>query len=416
MPTIAATPEDLDELKTAVTTLAERVEALEAEKLSDDAQAVLFEDALVVQRAKDADIEARIRAIELGEEVPPPPPPPDPDPDPVPIPPTPTSLALAMHSGHNGATTISRLNAVGQWLGKPVKTAAYFTGGGSGGWAQIEGPSWLLRDNCRAWLSGGADRQVSLQLAMMPSGLGITLAQVAAGEHDAHYRALANNLATHGLLGIELRPAHEFDGGWYPWGVKGKPELNASFVAAFRRMVTVMRAAQPTNKWVIVWNPTNDNWPLTNSLAYLESLWPGDSYVDQVGSDLYDKSMDTGKVYYPSGSDRLTRQKEVWVKISARLAIMRQFAQSHGKPLQFPEWGLMQYNTSGNYAGWGGGDNPYFIEQMHKWITDPANNVAMHSYFDVKNMGGDDHRISPAQGSVFLQSQAKFKQLFGSSV
>jgi Glycosyl hydrolase family 26 len=310
------------------------------------------------------------------------------------------------------ATTITKLNSVGPWLGKPVQTAVFFIGGGSGGWTQVEGPGWLLRDNCQAWLKSGPGKQVSLQLAMMPSGMGLTLAQAASGSFDSHWKTLANNLATYGLLGIELRPAHEMDGGWYPWGVKGKPELNATFAAAFRRMVTVMRAAQPTNKWTIVWNPTADNWPLANSLAYLESIWPGDAYVDQIGADFYDKSFDTGKVYYPSGSDRLTRQKEVWAKLAVRLAIMREFAQKHGKPLQFPEWGLVQYDSTGNLAGWGGGDNPYFIEQMHKFVTDPANNVAMHSYFDVRATTGDDHRISPPS-SVFTQASAKFKQLFG---
>jgi hypothetical protein len=285
-------------------------------------------------------------------------------------------------------------------------------GTGQGGWAQVEGPSWLLGTLCKGFLQGGSGRQVSLQLAMMPKDMGITLAQIASGTYDANYRRLANNLAANGLLGIELRLGHEMDGRWYPWGAPSGSGLEANYVAAWRRIVTVMREAQPTNKWKWVWNPTGDNWPLSAGATYLEKLWPGDQYVDQVGVDTYDKSFGTGQVYYPAGSDRLTRQKEVWAKLHQRLIILRDFAKAHGKPMQFPEWALVQYNSTGKHAGYGGGDNPYFIEQMYKFIMDPANNVVMHSYFDVVNTSGDDHRIAPSD-SVFPQAQAKFKQLFG---
>jgi hypothetical protein len=313
---------------------------------------------------------------------------------------------LGLHTGYD----LSEYNAFGSWLHKPVQTAAFFVGGGWGGWAQIEGTSWLL-GRSKAFLQGGSGRQVSLQLAMMPSGMGVTLAQIAAGTHDAHYRRLANNLAANGLLGIELRLGHEMDGKWFPWGAPSGSGKEASYAAAFRRIVTVMRQAQPTNKWKWVWNPTCDNWPLSAGATYLQKLWPGEAYVDQVGVNTYDKSFGTGKVYYPSGSNRLQRQQDVWVTLVRRLNILRDFAKAHGKPLQFPEWGLMQYNSAGNYAGYGGGDNPYFIQKMHEFITYPANNVAMHSYFDVLNSLGD-HRIAPP-GSVFLKAQAKYKQLFG---
>jgi Glycosyl hydrolase family 26 len=247
---------------------------------------------------------------------------------------------------------------------------------------------------------------------MMPSGMGVTLEQIAAGQHDAHYRALANNLATYGMLDIQLRIGHEMDGGWFAWGAKAGSGKESSYAAAFRRIVTVMRNTQPANRWTIVWNPTSDSWPLSNASAYLESIWPGDAYVDQIGVDCYDKSFGTGKVYYPSGSDRLQRQKEVWATIATRLYILRDFAVKHGKTMGFPEWGLITYSSTSRHVGWGGGDNPYFIQKMHEFFMDPENRVVMQAYFDVSNSHEGDYRVGPSN-TIHPLASTKFKQLFG---
>ena len=51
--------------------------------------------------------------------------------------------------------------------------------------------------------------------------------------------------------------------------------------------------------------------------------------------------------------------------------------------MTLPEWGLWQRED-----GHGGGDNPFFIEKMHAFITDPANNIAYQGYFDVDTDDG----------------------------
>ena len=235
---------------------------------------------------------------------------------------------------------------------------------------------------------------------MLPKG--VTLADVAAGKHDAIYVSAANKLAQYGMLGVELRLGHEMDGDWYPWRAHPGSGLEANFAAAFRRIVTVMRQAQPTNKWVWVWNPTEHKF---TDRAYLERLWPGDAYVDQIGIDCYDQIPSVlGSTYYPSGSDRLARQQLVWNERARRLNILRDLAKAHGKPLQFPEWGLVTWK---NGTPSGGGDNPYFIQKMHEFFMDPANNVVMQSYFDFT---GSDLIYALRD---YPQSQAKFKQLFG---
>jgi Glycosyl hydrolase family 26 len=328
-------------------------------------------------------------------------------------------VSLGVHRGNSPHGPLE-VEVFGTWLGKPIETGIAFLGAPTAtqGWAHVEGPSWNL-DPWRDWLKAKPGRKLSLQVPMMPRDMGVTLAQIAAGQHDSHYITLANNLAARGMLGIELRIGHEMDGKWYPWSAPAGSGKEASFAAAYRRIVNVMRQAQPTNKWVLVWNPTSDNFPVSTGPAYLESIYPGDSYVDQVGSDTYDRSWVNGKVYYPAGSDRLTRQKEVWASHLVRLNILRDFARKHGKPLQFSEWGCMAYTVNPEtHIPYSGGDNPYFVEQMHKYIMDPANGVVMHAYFDVNNASAN-FRIGPPSwnqpNSSFPQAQAKYKQLFGTA-
>jgi hypothetical protein len=298
------------------------------------------------------------------------------------------------------------------WLERSLEFGTAFQGepDASQGWKSIEGVDRQL-GAWSNWLKAKPGRTFSYALAMFPSGMGITLAQVAAGQHDAHYVALADNLARYGMLNIYLRIGHEMDGEWFAWGAPAGSGKEADFAGAFRRIVTVMRRAQPSNNWKIVWNPTSDKWPLSGAAAYFQSLWPGGDVVDIVGVDCYDKSLVTGNVYYPSGSNRLQRQQEVWAGIVARLNFLRDFAFDHGKPMGFPEWGLIQYGGTSKWIGYGGGDNPYFIQKMHEFMTNPANNVVMQSYFDVYNSHEGDYRVGP--GSPYPNSHALFKQLFG---
>jgi mannan endo-1,4-beta-mannosidase len=79
--------------------------------------------------------------------------------------------------------------------------------------------------------------------------------------------------------------AHEMNGNWYPWGVGHASP--AEFVAAWRHVVDVFRAAGATNvTWV---------WTV-NSISYaagdLVRWWPGANWVDLVGVDGYFSSND----------------------------------------------------------------------------------------------------------------------------
>jgi hypothetical protein len=75
-----------------------------------------------------------------------------------------------------------------------------------------------------------------------------------------------------------------------------------------------------------------------------------------------------------------------------------QFTQRHGKRVSYPEWGL--YKSGDSFAG--GGDNPYFMQQMADLIK--RTNPVYQSYFNLDWGGGVLQQFS--------QGQSAYKQLF----
>jgi hypothetical protein len=56
----------------------------------------------------------------------------------------------------------------------------------------------------------------------------------------------------------------------------------------------------------------------------------------------------------------------------------------------------------------GGGDNPYFIQEMHDWIV--GNQIPLHVYFDSTDTSDNGAEIYPTTN--YPNAAALFKQLF----
>jgi hypothetical protein len=83
---------------------------------------------------------------------------------------------------------------------------------------------------------------------------------------------------------------------------------------------------------------------------------------------------------------------------------------AHGKPFSIPEWGVVA-RTDGH----GGGDNPYYIQKMFEFISDPANYVQFSVLFDF-NAPEANYHLSGLDGvTAFPQAAAKFRELFGAA-
>lgn len=303
----------------------------------------------------------------------------------------------------------ANIDAFSQWLGTPVSIAAAFEARNT--WDDIAGAAWQLGPWSQ-WVRAQHGRNLSLAVPMLPLSGG-SLASCSAGQYDAHWEKLANELSYYSLHWAYLRLGWEMDGGWFTWNAAPGSGKEAAFAGCFRRIVQVMRRAQPANQWKFVLN-TAAAW---RSSAYLEAVWPGDEYVDVVALDLYDQSWAPNTYPYPAGCDaacRLTRQQNAWNDYSWHLYTIRNFAIAHGKTVALPEWGVAVRPD-----GHGGADNPYFIRKVHEFIHNPANNVAFHAYWDI-SAGDIDGRLTdsvkgdnPSGATRFPGAATVFRRLFG---
>ena len=206
-----------------------------------------------------------------------------------------------------------------------------------------------------------------------------------------------------------LRLGWEFNGGWMPWRVTKQAQAEA-YGEYWRQIVKTMRAVPGAEKLNFCWNPN------FGYQAYpLDKSWPGDDYVDNIGIDIYDDGYEKGTYPWPADATaediqaRRERAWETYYKGSYGLLWFKKFAAQHHKPLSIPEWGVNRKPDKH-----GGLDNPYFVEQMHKLICDPANNVEWHCYFDVE-AGDGGHQLSPGlnnRPSQFPKSAELFHKLF----
>jgi hypothetical protein len=112
------------------------------------------------------------------------------------------------------------------------------------------------------------------------TGTAYPLANIAAGQYDSYIKSVADAIKAYGGPAI-IRLDHEMNGGWYPWG-NTQGNTPAQYVAAWQDVHHVFTADNVTNvKWL--WCPN------VNGGHSPQPYYPGDSYVDYVGEDGYNR-------------------------------------------------------------------------------------------------------------------------------
>ncbi len=103
------------------------------------------------------------------------------------------------------------------------------------------------------------------------------------GDADSYIQQMADDIKAYGKE-IWMRPLHEANGNWYPWGIgDSKVNTNDSYIAAFRHIVDIFKARGVTNvKWVFCINCSN----VGTGASFLGN-YPGDNYVDYTAIDGY---------------------------------------------------------------------------------------------------------------------------------
>jgi len=133
------------------------------------------------------------------------------------------------------------------------------------------------------WFSGFPTRFASearahgAELVVQIQPTDISLAKIASGQYDGYLHSYAEQLRAFGRP-VVIGFAGEMNGTWYSWGAGHVPA--ATWVAAWRRVVTAVRAAGATN---VTWL-----WTISDAgTAPARAYWPGAAYVTWVGIDGY---------------------------------------------------------------------------------------------------------------------------------
>ena len=249
----------------------------------------------------------------------------------------------------------------------------------TGGWSGMDGAALV-----RSWKGSGY--RLVLGVPILP-GTG-TLAAGATGSYDQYFTTLGKNLVGDGEANAILRLGWEFNGYWYPWYVQTAADA-ANFVKFWQHIVTTMRAVRG-EQFKFLWNASAD----TASSYSPAQAYPGNAFVDYVGTDVYDEFWGSPKTSANAWSNQLTQQ---W-----GLNWLASFTAANGKPIGIPEWSVTIRNDGG-----GMGDDPSYITNIAAWF------VAHHVAFDdIFSYATTETNANILDGS-FPQSLARFRAVFG---
>jgi hypothetical protein len=201
----------------------------------------------------------------------------------------------------------------------------------------------------------------------------ITTRDVASGAYDGYISQYARDVKAYGQPLFVVPFCTEMNGNWWPsCSPKANPALTqADFVNAWRRVVDIFREQGVTNvAWVWALNtplPAGWDWGWDNDW---QAYYPGDAYVDWVGSDLYEWGQ-------PSWIDPVYA-----------------FAVAHAKPFILPEFGVR-----GAYSDFTHAEHVQWLAAMLDYVESHPKIKAM-TYFNYK--GYPDPTYAERNTHVYL--------------
>jgi hypothetical protein len=289
---------------------------------------------------------------------------------------------------YHGPGNTSAVELFEQRLGRNVELAHDYLDKRS--WKRMTNVGWMTK----RWAAAGFSGRMVYTVPMVPD-TGGSLKQGAAGRYNGHFRLLARRLVAGGQGNATLRIAPEFNGKWFKWTMD-VPNGGALYARYWRQIVRTMRAMPGAN--------FKFDWAVNAGSAWIDhgkrqlraaTAYPGDDVVDYIGMDVYDQS------WAPHRRSATKRWKEFVNQVDG-LNWQARFAAAHDKQMSFPEWGLVRRRD-----GHGGGDNPYFIAQMHNWIQ--THQIAYHVYFE----STDPNAVYGVFSGGFPRAAKSFVQFFG---
>jgi hypothetical protein len=291
-----------------------------------------------------------------------------------------------------GVVDQSAINAVSSLTGVTYNCLDVFANP-TPAWSDWESP-WMFStqsDGWDAWLAANPARRVIMSMDLIPQEVSDNSNPLAweqpcaAGDYNHYATTLAQNLVSYGAGNVIIRLGTEANGTWEADYVGTTSAEMSAWASCFDNEVSAMRAV-PGAHFLFVWNP--------NACAPdlpINEWYPGNSYVDIIGMDAYDKDCKTLK----------TVGQEGWAAYSTdgvsdpnfpSIANIAAFAAANGKALSFPEWGL------------GSGDDPAYVTDMGQIFN--QDDFSFESYFNTNGNG-----IAPL-GSAIPNATAAYAKAF----
>ena len=258
-----------------------------------------------------------------------------------------------------------------------------------------------------------------------------------AGQYDDVLNSIVQNwVQTGGVTNQVYRVGWEMNLNGTPYYVGSDAQSQSDWVAAFRHIHDVLKQAGVIYgaNITIVWNPGATNYSVAHAT---KTLYPGDSYVDIVGIDMY------GDMYpYSDGGDPPTyhdwdtgmednsvpqfiadaiNRHHYWTWPAATewslngsggnaesFAMLRQFAVKHAKPIGICETG------AGNSSGGADiTDDPTFPEWLRQELNSVVKAGGSVAFINIWNSnGGGDYEFSYAMDNK-PNEQTAWRKKFG---
>jgi hypothetical protein len=296
-------------------------------------------------------------------------------PTPRPAQPAGSGAARAQAGLKSGAAGDGAANGrFGAWRGRPITV-----GGTWNDTYEAQTQQWSVQRGAE-WGSWRGDLDVAVGAIYTPRGESWKAA--AAGAYDARWRkALTALKAGWGTRPgtLHIRFAHEFNGDWVPWAVRGNQ--TGDFITAWKRFRALQKQILPKHKLVFC---PNDGSSSSLSLDWRQAF-PGRAAVDEMAVDSYNQ--------YPF----VKTPAQFAAKVSARDAYgaplgierHRQFAKSVGRPLAIAEWS----------SNAGMGDGAVYLNEFSRWLRANAGKgpgqVPYEILFNVGDFGTGQFGLYP---------------------
>lgn len=199
---------------------------------------------------------------------------------------------------------------------------------------------------------------------------GLNLADIASGKYDSYIVSAADYLKALGYP-VFLRPFHEFNGNWYSWGLPNQganPQADADFIAAWQHMVNVFRSQGALNV-KFVWCFSASALHNLNSWDNPANAYPGDSYVDWVSFDAYNRGSVGDQKNWVSFDQLIAQPYNLSVQIAPNKPVMW----AEGASNEYGDGGTMKAAWLQNlFAELSSANNPYpHLREISYFEVDP---------------------------------------------